>query len=215
MHSFQIIIVYTTAESDTKGMKKIFCIWLLASLYTQGMSVCDDSVTNQVFEDVCYELFKQLEDALNADKGNSYRLRKAYFYAPNAHPVLMKVVYNITFAANITSEIDYCDDSSNIISFNKTTLIYGWTSNGIFTVVHPLVLNFMQMQLPLVPLRIYYHILESERGPEAQTFLWDGTYDLPTLQINLPIRTLSCIPSEFIFESALRDFNSLVSLAII
>jgi hypothetical protein len=110
--------------------------------------------------------------------------------------------------------MDICENispSSNIS--NETIVVYGWTSSGVFTVVHPLVLNFMQMQLPFVLLRIFYEVLGSERGPEAQTFLWDGTYDLPTLHIHLHIPSLPCIPSDDIFMSALKDFNSLVSLS--
>ena len=199
-----------------KNTKIVFATWFLASLFAQGVSVCDDSSTDRAFEEVCYKLFQQFEDALYEDKGNSYRLRKAFFYAPNARPVLMKVIYNVAFAANVTSEVDKCIDISSandLISLNSTT--YGWTSNGVFTVVHPLILNVMQMQLPFVPLRVFYYVVRSERGPEAQTFLWDGTYDLPTLQINLPLSSLPCIPSQTTFESALKDFNSLVCLSIL
>ena len=192
----------------------LFVALMLAALLGLAFCVCDDS---SISEKLCYELVQEFEDALYEDKGNTYRLRKAFFYAPNAHPVLMKVIYNITFAANDTmaSELDYCDDFSTVrkaLSPNETAVIFGWTSNGIFTVVHPLVVNFMQMQLPFVLLRIFYYVLESERGPEAQTFLWDGTYDLPTLQINLTISSRPCIPDEYMFMSALKDFNSLVSI---
>lgn len=217
--SIQLFLTRLQSATKTLAMKTIvtvFVAWLLASLFGLGACVCDVSSTGETLEEVCYKLFQGLEDALYEDKGNTYRLRKAFFYAPNARPVLMKVIYNVTFAANITSMIDsdYCDNASSArikLSPNETTVIYGWTSNGIFTVVHPLVVNFMQMQLPFVLLRIFYYVLDSERGPEAQTFLWDGTYELPTLQINLPITTLPCIPNKDTFTSALKDFNSLVS----
>ena len=191
---------------------------MLAALLGLGACVCDDFSTS---ENICFKLFQKFENALNEDEGNTHRLRKAFFYAPNAQPVLMKVVYNVTFAANVTmvgDKLDYCDDFSpdrKTLNSNGTAVVFGWTSNGIFTVVHPLVVNFMQMQLPFVLLRIFYYVLESERGPEAQTFLWDGTYDLPTLQINLTISSLTCIPNEHIFMSALNDFNSLVSPIIL
>jgi hypothetical protein len=185
--------------------------WIFTSLFAVGVCVCDDDTqTNEAYVDICNKLFQQFQDALNDDQQNSYRLRRAFFYAPNARPVLIRVVYNITHA-----KMDFCNNtskspSSDIIS-NETTVVYGWTSSGVFTVVHPLVLNFMQMQLPFVLLRIFYEVLGSERGPEAQTFLWDGTYDLPTLRIHLRIPSLPCIPSDDIFMSALKDFNSLVS----
>ena len=43
-----------------------------------------------------------------------YRIRKEFFYAPNADPVLLKVEYNITFAENITDELlPYCTNKDN------------------------------------------------------------------------------------------------------
>ena len=187
----------------------IFVVWLLASLFAVGVCVCDDTQTNEAYVEIYNKFFQQFQDALNDDQENSYRLRKAFFYASNAHPVLMRVIYNVTV---MYEEMDYCDEispSSNIIS-NETTFVYGWTSSGVFTVVHPLVLNFMQMRLPFVLLRIFYEVLGSERGPEAQTFLWDGTYDLPTLHIHLHVPSLPCIPSDDIFMSALIKRTSIL-----
>lgn len=68
-----------------------FSALLLASLFGQGLCVCqldsDYTPGNEAFEELCYKLFQQFEGALNADQTNSYRLRKAFFYAPNARPV--------------------------------------------------------------------------------------------------------------------------------
>ena len=188
---------------------------ILATIFGLGVCVCDQPSTSDPLEDVCYQIFQRFEDALNEDKGNMYMLRQAFFYAPNARPVLMKVIYNVFFAANnaLAHELDYCGETlrnNKTLSLNDTAVVLGWTSSGIFTVVHPLVINFMQMQLPFVLLRIFYTVLESDRGPEAQTFLWDGTYELPNLHINLTISNLPCIPSEHTFMSALNDFNSMV-----
>ena len=187
--------------------------------------MCDDP--SEAIVGVCHKISRQFENALNEDEGNSYRLRKAFFYSPNAKPVLMRVNYLITFSENVTTSLDYCygvgdtsNDSMVAISTNNTTLrlTYGWTSSGVFTIFHPLTLNFMQMQLPFKLLRIFSqlvsHFTSSEGGPETLTLLWDATYDLPTLNISLNIKSLPCIPStEFkAFESALMEFNSLVSL---
>ena len=191
--------------------------FLLASIVSQGLSVCDDSI-NEAMADVCYKLDQQVEDALLQDKGNLYRLRKAFFYAPNAHPVLLRVIYNLSYAENVTQEDAYCTSSTNAnnqISLNKTSIVLGWTSSGVFTVFHPLTINFMQIQVPFVLMKIFYSMFEmfhpNESGPEADTFLWDGSYDLPTLHLNLYFTYLPCIPSADIFNSILRDFNSLVS----
>ena len=81
---------------------------------------------------------------------------------------------------------------------------------------HPLTVNFMQIQVPFVLMKVLFNIFKAirpnESGPEAETFLWDGSYELPTLHINLHFAFLPCIPSKEIFNSILSDFNSLVSL---
>ena len=190
---------------------------LLASLVSQGMSICDDS--DEVLADVCHRLFHQIEDTLLRDKGNDYRLRKAFFYAPNANPVLMKVIYNVSYAENVTEDTgmqqNYCTNDSNAISLNKTKFIFGWTSSGVFTVFHPLTINFMQIQAPFIIMKTMFAVFGNLKliatGPEEQTFLWDGSYKLPTLHINLHFTSLACLPSVELFNSILRDFNSLVS----
>ena len=81
---------------------------------------------------------------------------------------------------------------------------------------HPLTVNFMQIQAPFVLMKVLFNIFKAiqpnESGPEAETFLWDGSYELPTLHINLHFASLPCIPSKEIFNSILSDFSSLVSL---
>ena len=120
------------------------------SLVSQALSICDDS--DEVLADVCYKLFRQVEDALVQDKGNEYRLQKAFFYAPNANPVLMKVIYNVSFATNVTEDVqlqpNYCTSDTDVISVNTTRFVFGWTSSGVFTVFHPLTINFIQIQVP-------------------------------------------------------------------
>ena len=81
------------------------------------------------------------------------------------------------------------------------------------TVFHPTVLNMAQAQIPLAVLRLIHKTL-NQRGPEADAFLWDGSYDLPTLHLSVHITSLSCVPSEDLFESVLKDFNTLVSCTI-
>jgi hypothetical protein len=91
-------------------MKKtilVFIAWILASFFAVGVCVCDDTQTNEAYVDICNKLFQQFQDALNDTQENSYRLRKAFFYAPHARPVLIRVVYNITHA-----EMDFCNNTS-------------------------------------------------------------------------------------------------------
>ena len=189
-------------------------LFLLCSSAPQGYALCDNP-KNVATADACYKLDEQLQHALLQDKGNLYRLKKAFFYAPNAHPVLLRVIYNVTYAENATLRAAHCISTGNELSINDTNITLGWTSTGVFTVFHPLTLNFMQIQVPFVLMTVFYHVFNAIHpegsGPEADTFLWNGGYDLPTLRLNLHFTNLTCIPSEDLFNSVLNDFNSLVS----
>ena len=99
--------------------------------------------------------------------------------------------------------------TNSTIELRQTSITYGWTSSGVFTVFHPTILNLMQAQTPFVALRIVHKTL-NQRSPEADTFLWDGSYGLPTLYLNMHIASLSCVPSQDLFLSVLTDLNTLV-----
>lgn len=161
--------------------------------------------------DTCAQLSKGIEKAVLEDDGNLYRMRRAFFYSPTAAPVLLKVVYNVSFSDNITNIIS-CGRRSNLtVELMPRNITYGWTSSGVYTVFHPTVLNMLQAQIPFAALRIVHKTLD-QRSPEADAFLWDGSYDLPTLYLNMHITALPCLPSQDLFESVLVDFNTLVSL---
>ena len=69
---------------------------------------------------------------------------------------------------------------------------------------HPAVLSVMQVQSPFAFLRIMHWTLLDQRSPETDTFLWDGSYDLPTVHLNLHITSLICLPSQKVFMSVLN-----------
>ena len=167
---------------------------------------------------VCYEVFNELSRALTNDKGNLYRMKQAFFYAPSADPVLMQVNYNISYGDNITEDqLQYCGDdidNTSAIIINQTEIIRGWTSRGVYYVINPQILNNMQMALPFAILRLINKGSRSTSGsPEVDTFLWDGSYELPTLRINLTITSLPCIPSEEVFNCTLEELNAYVRLS--
>ena len=194
----------------------LFTLTLIASTLIASCLVCDDPV--EVTTGTCAKILKNLEKALLQDEGNSFRLRRAFFHSPAADPVLLKVVYNVTYAENITTafagnKIQSCSISAvnSSIEFQQQNVTLGWTSTGVYTVFHPTVLNMMQTQLPFSILRVV-HIIMHQRSPKADTFLWDGSYDLPTLHLNMHIASLPCIPSQDLFQLVLTDFNTLVSV---
>ena len=177
-------------------------------------STCDELATSE-----CSQLYKDIEGALTNDEGNLFRIRRAFFHSPTASPVLLKVVYNITYAENFvvavaSTKVLPCSNQISLrnstIEFSQTEMTMGWTSSGVYTMFHPMVLSVMQVQSPFAFLRIIYLTLPDQRSPEADTFLWDGSYDLPTLYLNIYITSLTCIPSQEMFESVLKDLNELV-----
>ena len=172
--------------------------------------ICDDP--SEISTGTCAKILNDLESALLQDEGNLSRMRRAFFHSPTADPVLLKVVYNISYAKNITLTANaVCSISTmnSTIELKQMNITYGWTSSGVFTVFHPTILNMMQAQTPFVVLRIVHKTL-NQRSPEADTFLWDGSYDLPTLHLNMHIASLTCVPSQDLFVSVLMDFNTLV-----
>ena len=179
-----------------------------------GECFCEDSDDT----DVCLDILQCLEKALVEDTRNFYRSRNAFFYAPNADPVLLEVKYNFTFAENITEEVlPYCTDMGNstvtVSVQNQTnmTLNQIWTSRGLYLWIHPLVLNHMQMMFPFSVLRSIRRMDIVRKSPEMETFLWDGTFNLPTLNISLNVTSLPCIPSHLLLYSTTEVLTRFVS----
>ena len=170
-------------------------------------------------EEVCTDIFKEVERAVLEDDTNLSRMRRAFFHSPTATPVLLKVVYNVSYAENITTtiavdsnQLTKCHglDGDSTIQLKQDNFTYGWTSSGVYTVFHPIVLSMMQWHTPFVILKIIQVTL-GQSGPEADTFLWDGSYELPTLHLDVHLSSLPCVPSKETFESVLMELNTLVS----
>ena len=99
---------------NTSNMSFLVGLVLLSTLLSaQGVNTknCDDS--NGVLAKVCYELFHTMEQSIYNDRGNLYRLRRAYFYAPNADPILIRVEYNITISNLENSSLPICTEDSS------------------------------------------------------------------------------------------------------
>ena len=132
--------------------QQLFITVLMATILTASCLVCDDPV--EITTGTCAKILKNLEKALLQDEGNLFHLRRAFFHSPTADPVLLKVVYNITYAENITaaSEIQLCSTSAenSSIALQQKNLTLGWTSTGVYVVFHPMVLSMIQAQLPFI-----------------------------------------------------------------
>lgn len=169
------------------------------------------------FASTCQKVFKVLEQSLIQDEANLYSLKKMFFYAANADPMLLIVKYNISFGENIIKDRPpNCDGAGRqmtMICTIQTEVTHGWTPSGVYYVIGPLVLNKMQMPFPFMILRIIHSLCKNPafNSPELDSFLWDGSYDLPTVFLNLDITTLPCIPSATVFHSTLKELTAYVS----
>ena len=196
----------------------VIFIILTTSIIPGSTLYCDDPI--DLTTGVCGHLFKDIERALLKDEGNLFRIRRLFFHSPTASPVLIKVDYNVTYRENISiaaaeREISFCFsqtlNNSSMINLEETNITLGWTLSGIYTIFHPTMLSVMQAQSPFAFLRIIHRLLANQTSPEARTFLWDGSYKLPSLHLNLHNQSLICIPSKELLESLLMDLNTLVS----
>ena len=183
---------------------------------------CDDP--SETVTDVCAQLSRDLKKSLLQDEGNLFRMRRAFFHSPTAGPVLLKVIYHITYGDNITKsaaakELPYCfmisnieqNPNSTVTEIKQSNVTYGWTSAGIYTVFHPGVLNMVQTPVAFSMMRAVRWILGQRSAIEVIGFTWIGDEELPTLHLNLHITSLSCFPSQDQFEFVLMDLNALVS----
>ena len=192
-----------------------FSVLLTAVLVASGSALCDTSDDDELdVLQACTQVYEALEEALISDKGSLYRLRKTFFPSPSANVVLQRVKYYITFAPDETDLNGTCsmtNENSTLINTTATLeYTYGWSQTGIFTVLHPLALNLFQLQLPFVLMRLTNLIADTTYDPEVNTFLWDGTSNLPTVHLYLHINKLNCTPSNDVFNSSLRELTSTV-----
>ena len=67
------------------------------------LSTCD--IASELTTGTCAQFSKDLEKAVLNDDGNLYQLRRAFFYSPTAAPVLLKVVYNVTFSEYVIKPV--------------------------------------------------------------------------------------------------------------
>ena len=193
---------------QTRAMQLLTLLFAIGVLFSTGNCSCKDLEDNVT--DICHDILQILEKALLQDEHNIYRSRDAFFYAPNADPVLLKVKYKVTFTENITEDLLLkCTDSP----VNQTIeIVQRWTSRGLYSWIDPLVLNDMQMMLPFSILRCIHQLGIAQGNPEMDTFLWDDTFELPTLHINMNITSPPCIPSYKLLNSATEDLTQFVSI---
>ena len=182
---------------------------------------------NVLNAETCEMLFRIFETALLNNASNLYKLREMFFTNP---PELVNVTYYMEFNSSDDScsrvpdgessaclmERPMCSmeacDSANQTYLNTTdgTLSrrYGWTSIGIYTLIHPALLNMLQIQLPFAIMRLHKN---------DATFLWNGQNQLPSINLYLFIPTdgLTCTPSISQVDGVMKSLTSLVNLQLV
>ena len=145
------------------------------------------------------QLFEALEHSLLSDGGNLYNIRNLLFPPEGVFPELAEIIYRLNFVESNSSEADLFEESSmcpcpgistdNDLATDVNTMVFGWTTIGLYTQIHPALLNQLQPQLPFILMRIF--------APDNVPFLWDGCSNLPnvTIDLTVPLDNLTCIPS--------------------
>ena len=236
--------------------KLVIIILFISNLAYHINCLCDSSNVHNFRAGICNELHSSLVDSLFRDSGNIFRMQNAFFYSPTANPILLKIVYNISYSEAIARAIDLDSENNDTSMWNftananatnsysenawdfamndtdselvscypdfenssislKTRIIHGWSSVGVYTWFHPGALNLMQFQLPFTMLGLIRRAISHDidlNGPKANAFLWDGSYELPTLRLDLHISNLTCIPDQEMFDAALMKLTSWVSI---
>ena len=114
------------------------------------------------------------------------------------------------FVQSDTSELSTCSCNRKILNTSEIfSLRYGWTTIGIYTVIHPALLNQLQVQLPFAIMRLF--------TPDYVPFLWNGHRQLPSASIRLNISTdnLTCLPGDSEVDGALMMLTSYVSIILL
>ena len=184
----------------------LYCIGRSSTSNAECPATCDDA--NALNAQFCEDFFRLAETALLSNGSNLYKLRKMFLN--RAPPELVNVTYYVQLSNNGSASFDCspctdeCTEQWLLNTTGTVTLRYGWTSIGIYTLIYPALLNQLQIQLPLVLMRI------DVAG--AFPFLWNGYNQLPSINLHLSIPTenLSCLPSNSQVDGVMKTLTSLV-----
>ena len=190
-------------------------LFLLSCVTYSSCNCSCDSDTATHDAQTCVDYFSIVETALLSNGSNIYKLRELLLKDPTE---LLNITYYLQFINNGSStpnELPVCscsaDDTSDLAVFRNTTgtvvLRYGWTSIGVYSYIHPALLNQLQIQLPFYVLRTIVN--------NNHPFLWNGYSQLPSvhLYLSIPITDLTCRPCTDQLDGLIKRLTSLVSIA--
>ena len=164
----------------------------------------------------CQILKSNFEEALISNEANLYTLQTIFFPSDAQRPELINVTYRLQFTSTVT-DLQNCscaqsttNGSREFIKPGQTlTVRYGWTIIGLYTLIHPALLNQLQFPIPLSVMRL----VSADNVP----FLWNGYHSLPAIKMDLNIDTynLTCLPDTQQIDEIMKTITSLVSYLFI
>ena len=158
--------------------------------------------------------FRVFENALLSNGSNRYKLRRLFNTEP---PKLANITYELWFNNSNTRRLPICTGTSNQTYINDNEIVelrYGWTSSGIYTLIHPAILNLLQIQLPFAIMR-YALKCCTNADVDRYPFLWNGIDShLPSISLHLIISThnLRCLPGDNQLEEVMKTLTTYVSI---
>ena len=161
----------------------------------------------------CQIIKNNFEEALTTNEANLYSLRTIFFPSSAQRPELVNVTYRLQFTSPVTdADLPNCSCATNttkreFIEPGQTlTVRYGWTIIGLYTLIHPALLNQIQFPLP-------FSIMRFVSADSETPFLWNGHVSLPSVEVVLNIDTdnLTCLPDTQQVDEILKIITSLVS----
>ena len=162
----------------------------------------------------CQILMRNFEKALTSNDCTS---ANDLLPASAERPELVNVTYRLQFASSATN-LPNCSCGAATNTTNRRVFIepgrtltvrYVWTIVGLYTLIHPALLNQLQFPLPFSIMRL----VTADNVP----FLWNGYHALPSAEVELNIDTgnLTCLPDTQQVDETMKTITSLVSCMLI
>ena len=176
---------------------KIFSVLLLFLLVVivspqQEETDCSDGRTAN--NAICNEIFQKLQLALVSNEANLYGLREIFFPSSKPPPTLLNVSYEITFR-NLSQTTCSNIDSETVEPQETLLTNKGWTSQSLYTQIHPVIVNRLQPQF-LYHIMILFEPKSPTSGTIEASLSWQGLQreNFLTLHLFLNLDGLSCTP---------------------
>ena len=193
--------------------KKLASLLTFSIIASCAQSQCN---TNAPYLQDCAALFKIFRSALFNTSGtdNIFLLQSVFYPSTQVSPVLVKVTYklNITKASH---QLTSCPGPESTFCLSDGIYTFGWTSQEIYRIFHPVIINHLRFQLPFWLLQISENYHSLTEYYDLEVFLWDGRKSLSSLNLTLNVdftaHNFGCYPKTQLIEEALGELTQWVS----